>query len=98
RAAIADADVCLFLVDARDGVTTGDEIIAETLRRSAKPVILAANKCEGRSGEAGVMDAYRLGFGDPIAISAEHALGIDELLDALRPFADAPIEEPSSDE
>src|SRR6478609_6210228 len=52
RFAIKDADVCLFLIDARDGVTAGDEIIAEALRRSGKPVVLAANKCEGRSGEA----------------------------------------------
>src|SRR5689334_8012373 len=98
RLAIGDADVCLFVVDAREGVTGGDEIIAETLRRSGKPVVLAANKCEGRSGEAGVIDAYRLGFGEPIAISAEHALGMEELLDALRLFADTPDEHDQSDD
>jgi GTP-binding protein len=87
RVAIGDADVCLFVIDAREGVTGGDEIIAETLRRSGKPVILATNKNEGRSGEAGTLDSYRLGFGEPIAISAEHALGIDALIEALRPFA-----------
>ncbi|HEY1710507.1 MAG TPA: ribosome biogenesis GTPase Der [Rhizomicrobium sp.] len=92
RIAIGDADVCLFVIDARAGVTAGDEIIAETLRRSGKPVVLAANKCEGRSGEAGVMDAYSLGFGEPIAISAEHALGMDELLAALKAFDDTPPE------
>jgi len=98
KAAIADADVCLFLIDARDGVTGGDEIIAETLRRSGRPVVLAANKCEGLSGDAGVMDAYRLGLGDPLPISAEHALGIVELLDALRPFADEPSGATADDE
>ena len=56
HAAIADADVCLFVIDARAGVTAGDEIIAEALRRSGKPVILAANKCEGRAGDAGHRD------------------------------------------
>jgi GTP-binding protein len=90
KLAIGDADVCVFLMDARDGVTGGDELIAETLRRSGKPVILAANKCEGQSGKDGVLDAYRLGFGEPIAISAEHALGIEDLLDALKAFDDTP--------
>ncbi len=98
RFAIGDADVCVFLIDARQGVTAGDEIIAETLRKSGKPVILAANKCEGRSGEAGVLDAYRLGFGEPLAISAEHALGMGELFEALRPFADEPVATDEEDE
>jgi len=90
RVAIKDADVCLLLIDARDGVTAGDEIVADALRRSGKPVVLAANKCEGRSGEAGTMEAYRLGFGEPIAISAEHALGMDALLESLTRFDDTP--------
>ncbi|HEY4265065.1 MAG TPA: ribosome biogenesis GTPase Der [Micropepsaceae bacterium] len=81
--AIRDADVCLFVVDARAGLTAGDEIVAETLRRSGKPVILAANKCEGTAAEAGANEAYRLGFGEPIAVSAEHGLGLAELRDAL---------------
>jgi GTP-binding protein len=97
RVAIGDADVCLFVMDARDGVTAGDEIIAETLRRSGKPVVLAANKCEGLAGQANAADAYRLGFGDPIAISAEHALGMDELIDALRQFDDTPEEADDED-
>jgi GTP-binding protein len=85
-AAIRDADVCLFVVDARAGVTAGDEIVGDTLRRSGKPVILAANKCEGGAAEAGANDAYRLGFGEPIALSAEHGLGLAELRDALSTY------------
>jgi GTPase len=85
--AIAQADVCLFLIDARDGVTPGDEIIADALRRSGKPVILAANKCESRTVRDSIHEAYALGFGEPIAVSAEHALGMAELLDAIEPYA-----------
>ena len=79
-AAIAEADALLFLIDARDGVTAGDEIIAQTLRRSGKPVIFAANKCEGRTS---LEEVYGLGFGEPIRLSAEHALGMGELAEAL---------------
>jgi GTP-binding protein len=86
--AIEEADVALFLLDARAGVTAGDEIVADILRRTGKPVILAANKCEGRSGNDGLLDAFRLGFGEAIALSAEHALGLSELEDALAPFAE----------
>jgi len=85
--AIADADVCLFLIDARDGVTAGDEIIAAALRKSGKPVILAANKCESRAVRDTLNETYALGFGEPIAVSAEHALGMAELLDAIAPYA-----------
>jgi GTP-binding protein len=93
RAAIADADVCVFVIDARAGVTAGDEIIAEALRRSGKPVILAANKCETRID---LNEAYALGFGEAIPLSAEHAIGMGELMDALRPYA--PPEEPQDDD
>jgi len=86
--ALDETDVALFLIDARAGVTAGDEIVADILRRTGKPVILAANKCEGRSGNDGLLDAYRLGFGEAIALSAEHALGLSELEDALAPFAE----------
>ncbi len=86
-AGIDGADVCLFVIDARDGVTAGDEIIAETLRRAGKPVILAANKSEGRGHTETIADAYRLGFGEALALSAEHNLGIDSLIEALEPFA-----------
>jgi GTPase len=85
--AIARADLCLFVVDVREGVTPGDEIVAEALRRSGKPVILAANKCEGRAVRDSIHEAYALGFGEPIALSAEHALGLTELLDAIAPYA-----------
>jgi GTP-binding protein len=97
-AAIEEADVCLFVIDARDGVTAGDEIIAETLRRSGKPVVLAANKSEGRAAAETVADAYRLGFGEAIALSAEHALGMDELAEALSAFAEEEAEEPVIEE
>ncbi|MBV9550878.1 MAG: ribosome biogenesis GTPase Der [Alphaproteobacteria bacterium] len=83
EAAIAEADALLFLMDARDGVTAGDEIIAQALRRSGKPVIFAANKCEGRTA---LEEAVRLGFGEPIRLSAEHALGMGELAEALEEY------------
>ncbi|MDE1988050.1 MAG: ribosome biogenesis GTPase Der [Alphaproteobacteria bacterium] len=96
--AIADADVCLFLIDGRDGVTTADEIVAQALRRSGKPVVLAANKCEGRQSQAGVHEAWSLGFGEPVAISAEHRLGLEELVDALAPFAEKEAAEEEAEE
>lgn len=81
QAAISDADILLFVIDARAGLTTGDEIIAQALHRSGKKVILLANKCEGRIPP---LDwAYGLGFGEPVAISAEHNLGTDEIADLL---------------
>jgi len=95
NAAIRDADVCLFVVDARAGLTTGDEIVAEALRRSGKPVILAANKCEGTKADAGANEAYALGFGEPIALSAEHGLGFAELREALSAYVP---EAPDTDE
>ncbi|HUO99206.1 MAG TPA: ribosome biogenesis GTPase Der [Rhizomicrobium sp.] len=85
-AAVADANVCVFLIDAREGVTTADEIVAEQLRRSGKPVVLAANKCEARFSQAA--EAWALGFGEPIEISAEHNTGFGELFDALAPYAE----------
>ncbi len=89
--AIAEADACLFVMDARAGVTAGDEIIAAALRKSGKTVILAANKCESRAGQSGVGEAYALGFGEPIAISAEHSLGFADLEDALSQFIEPAI-------
>jgi GTPase len=85
--AVGEADVCLFLIDAREGVTASDEIVAAQLRRAGKPVLLAANKCEGIASQAGLAEAYRLGFGEPIAVSAEHNLGFGELEEALEAFA-----------
>ena len=91
KAAIKDADVCLFVVDAREGLTTGDEIVADALRRSGKPVILAANKSEGKPDPTFEAESLALGFGEPLALSAEHGLGLAELREALAPFAeDAP--------
>ncbi len=75
QAAIAGADACLFVIDARAGVTAGDEVIAQALRKSGKPVILVANKCESHAGDTGYGEAFSLGFGEPVAISAEHSAG-----------------------
>ncbi|AGT09738.1 ribosome biogenesis GTPase Der [Paracoccus aminophilus] len=86
--AVEEADVCLFVIDARVGVTAADEYFAELLRRRAKNVILAANKAEGRAGEAGALEAYALGLGEPLRISAEHGEGMDDLYRVLLPLAD----------
>ncbi len=83
EAAIADADVILFMIDARAGVTPVDQAFAALLRRADKPVVLAANKAEGRAGDAGVNEAYALGMGEPIALSAEHGEGMAELYAAI---------------
>ncbi|MBV8800192.1 MAG: ribosome biogenesis GTPase Der [Alphaproteobacteria bacterium] len=92
RAAIREADVCLLLMDGRAGVTAGDEIIASELRKSGKPVVLAANKIEGRAAAANVNDAFSLGLGEPIALSAEHGIGLGDLLEALSPYASEELE------
>jgi GTP-binding protein len=84
--AVEEADVSLFLIDARAGVTPLDEEIARWLRGGTTPVIVAANKAEGKAGETGALEAYSLGFGDPVAISAEHGEGVGDLFDHLRPF------------
>ncbi|MBN9009241.1 MAG: 50S ribosome-binding GTPase, partial [Rhizobiales bacterium] len=81
--AIEEADVSLFLIDARVGVTPVDEHFAELLRRVGKPVVLVANKAEGKLGENGVMEAYSLGLGEPVALSAEHGEGMADLFAAL---------------
>lgn len=85
--AVDDADVALFLIDARDGLTPLDESFAEVLRRRRTPVILVANKCDARDSGAVVLDAFRMGLGEAIAISAEHGSGLDGLYHALAPFA-----------
>ena len=82
-AAIAQADAVLFLVDARSGTTPADRSFADLVRKAGKPAILVANKSEGRAGEAGALDAYALGLGEPVAISAEHGEGLTGLYDAL---------------
>mgnify|MGYP003385674517 CR=1 FL=1 len=81
--AVREADVALFLIDARVGLTPLDQRFGELLRRSGRPVVLAANKCEGKAGAAGLLDAFTLGLGDPIPLSAEHGEGLSELYEAL---------------
>jgi len=81
--AIDEADVALFVIDARDGVTPTDEVFAELLRRRDMPVVLAANKAEGKAGDQGILEAFGLGLGEPLAISAEHGEGMADLYAAL---------------
>ncbi len=81
--ALGDADAVMFVVDARTGITTDDEVFAETIRKCGRPVILIANKCEGAAGVPGMLEAYKLGLGDPVPISAEHGEGISDLYDAI---------------
>jgi GTP-binding protein len=98
--AVAQADAILFLVDARAGATPVDRTFADLVRKSGKPAILVANKSEGRAGEAGALESYALGLGDPVAISAEHGEGLADLYDALRaalPQATAEADEADED-
>ena len=83
EAAVLDADLIFFMIDARAGVTPTDETFAKLLRRAGKPVILVANKSEGNKGDAGFYEAYGMGLGEPVAISAEHGEGIVDLRDAI---------------
>ena len=85
EAAVNSADVALFVIDARAGVVPLDEEIGRWLRGSKTPVVLLANKAEGRASESGIFEAYSLGFGDPIAFSAEHGEGLSELFSELLP-------------
>lgn len=86
--AVEMADVCLFLIDARTGVTPTDEVFADILRRKNAHVLLGCNKAEGRAGEGGMIEAWGLGLGDPIPLSAEHGEGMSDLLAALMPVVD----------
>jgi GTP-binding protein len=81
--AVAEAQLVLFVIDAREGVTPVDETFAELLRRSGKPVVVVANKTEGRAGDAGALEAFSLGLGEPVAISAEHGEGLGDLYMAI---------------
>ncbi|WP_425419237.1 ribosome biogenesis GTPase Der [Oricola indica] len=81
--AIDDADIALFIIDAKSGLTPDDRTFAEILRKSGKPVVLVANKAEARGAEAGLYDAFELGLGEPVGISAEHGLGLADLRDAV---------------
>lgn len=86
RAAIDEADVLLMMVDARAGIIPEDEHFVAMVRESGKPVLLLVNKAEGRGGIDGALEAYSLGLGDPVVISAEHGQGIGELFDRLLPY------------
>jgi len=98
--AIAAADLILFVIDARDCVTPADQAFARLVRASGRPVVLVANKCEGRAGREGMYEAFALGLGDPVAISAEHGEGLSELFsDAAAALGLEPLEdERDSDE
>lgn len=100
EAAIRDADVILFLIDARAGITPLDERFAALLRRADKPVLLGANKCEGKAGDVGLLESYGLGLGEPLGLSGEHGEGMSDLYAALvaawEPAQIAP--EPEEDE
>jgi GTPase len=96
--AVDDSDVVLFVIDARAGVTPTDREFAGRVRRRGKPVILVANKAEGRGHEAGLMEAYALGFGEALPISAEHGEGLDMLYDALLPFTEEKAETGEGDD
>lgn len=98
--AVDMADACLFLIDARAGIMPADQVFADILRRRSARVILGANKSEGCAGEAGYYEAFSLGLGDPIMLSAEHGEGLDDLLRVLEPIAaefEARAEEPLTD-
>src|SRR5437868_13909656 len=88
EAAVREADAALFMVDAREGLTPLDEEIGRWLRVESTPVMVVANKAEGRAAQSGIFEAFRLGLGDPIAISAEHGEGVADLFEALRPHVE----------
>src|SRR6202050_2989668 len=96
--AIGLADALMFVIDARAGLTPNDRTFADYARRADKPVILLANKSEGKHGESGAMEAYALGLGDPLQISAEHGEGMSDLYDALRVLMPEPAEEDEEDD
>ena len=98
EAAVAQADVALFLIDARAGIVPLDEEIARWLRGSATPVIVVANKAEGRAGESGILEAHALGFGEPIGLSAEHGEGMADLFEVLLPHIPEPSDEIEEDD
>ncbi|MGV3481629.1 MAG: ribosome biogenesis GTPase Der [Sphingobium sp.] len=98
EAAVADADVALFMVDSRAGIVPLDAEIGRWLRAGNTPVVLAANKAEGRAGNDGVLEALELGFGDAVELSAEHGEGMVELFEALMPYVDAAVAAAAEDD
>jgi GTP-binding protein len=95
--AIADADALMFVFDARAGLTPSDRAFADFARRANKPVVLVANKSEGKHGEAGALESYALGLGEPVAISAEHGEGMSDLYDALAALMPEPVADDEED-
>src|ERR1700732_1831464 len=91
--AIGLADALMFVIDARAGLTPNDRAFADFARRANKPVVLVANKSEGKHGEIGAMESYALGLGDPVQISAEHGEGLSDLYDAVRALMPEPASE-----
>jgi GTPase len=98
QAAVDMADVALFVIDSRAGIVPLDQEIARWLRGSRTPVVLVANKAEGTSGDGGFYEAFSLGFGDPVALSAEHGEGLADLFEALRPHLDRAERDMDEDE
>ncbi|MDX2288100.1 MAG: ribosome biogenesis GTPase Der [Hyphomicrobiaceae bacterium] len=93
--AIVEADLVLFVIDARDGITSADQAFATIVRRAGRPTILVANKCEGRAGEDGFYEAYEMGLGSPVPVSAEHGEGIGDLVtDILAALGLAVVQSP----
>ncbi|ATY34106.1 ribosome biogenesis GTPase Der [Sphingomonas psychrotolerans] len=97
EAAVRESDVSLFMIDARAGITPLDEEIARWLRSTDRPVVLMANKAEGKAGETGIIEAMALGLGDPIPFSAEHGEGVVDLFEALLPHVERDEEEAAED-
>src|SRR3546814_17934084 len=95
---VCSSDLALFLVDARAGLVPLDEEIARWLRGSTTPIVLVANKAEGRAGEAGVYEAMALGLGDPVQLSAEHGEGMGDLFEELLPHLDGKAIEAEDDD
>src|SRR5690606_25227167 len=81
--AIAEADLIFFMVDSKAGLLPDDRTFAEIVRKSGKPVVLVANKAEARGAQGGMLEAWELGLGEPVPVSAEHGLGIPDLRDAV---------------
>ena len=88
---VQGADVALFVIDSRAGITPLDEEIGRWLRQQSIPVVVVANKAEGSAGDGGLFEAFSFGFGDPVALSAEHGQGLGDLFEALLPHLDEQI-------